>query len=80
MVFNDNKFLLPTVVFLFVGQEIRRIGLFLHQVAAVFLVAYHSQNDRVAPFLNTHWVNTFFPKLTGDDVRSFALVDELMKD
>lgn len=80
VVFNNHKFLLTSIVFLFVREKIWRIGLFLHQVAAVFFVADNTKNNGILPFLNTHRLDAFLPQLTGDDMSSFSFVHKLMED
>ena len=49
MLAHDDIILLPMVIFFLVRQVVRGVGLFLHQIAAVFFVAQDAQNDAAAP-------------------------------
>ena len=80
MVFDNHKFLLTSIVFLFVRKKIWCVGFFLHQITAVFFVTDNTENNGILPFLNTTRQNAFFPKFTGDNMSSFSFVHKLMKD
>ena len=80
MVFDNYKFLLSSVVFLFVRKKVWCISFLLYQIAAVFFIADHSENNCILPFFNTHRAYAFLTKFTGDDVCSLALIHKFMED
>ena len=76
MISDDHKFFLTLVIFLLVGKEIRRVRLFLHQIAAVLFVAQHPTDHRIAPIFHiTHRWDPLFPQLTGDHMNPLPLID-----
>lgn len=54
MISDNNKFLLPPIVFLFVEEEIWSIGLLLYQIPAIFFIAENAEDNCIVPLLNTH--------------------------
>lgn len=38
MILENHKFLLPLIIFLIMGQIIRRVGFLLNQITAVFFI------------------------------------------
>ena len=73
--------LLTVVIVLFVGQEIRRVGLFLHQIAAILFIFQNLRHGGRRPTaISPAAENTRFPQLTGDGAAALTLIQILAED
>ena len=73
--------LLTVVVVLFVGQEIRRVGLFLHQIAAILFIFQNLRHGGRRPTaISPAAENTRLPQFAGNGAAAFALIQILAKD
>ena len=81
VVFQRYQRLLAVVVLLFMGQKVRRVGLFLDQVAAVFFIFQdlcHGGRRPKAVALAAE--DTGLPQFPRDGAAPFALLQVLMED
>ena len=78
---ETDEVLLPVIVLLPVGQVVRSNGLFLLEVAAVFLIAEDLQHHGAAPFAAAgKGLVSRLPQFPGDHRGSLSLIDAFVEN
>ena len=81
VVFDLHPRLLTVVVPLFMGQEVRRVGLFLYQIAAILFVLQNLRHGGRRPTaISPAAENTRFPQLAGDGAAALTFIQILAEN